>query len=140
MCLAVKKGTRVKTAKEDIVVYKLLAEDDNIYKSPYQHVEWKIGETKEEEIQVEKEERCFFDDKDETDNGLCNYYITESDKNKFTFYSKGLHSVGSIERAKVSQRDHIIVKCIIPKNSKYYHNVSDLYVSNKLTIVEIVKE
>lgn len=94
--------TRKQTAKEDIVVYKRLCEfgglkNSKMYETPYREFKVKLGET-----------------------------YTSGLKRRSIFYFKicniGLHSYENVTDAFDNQYHYweVIVKCIIPKGSKYY--------------------
>ena len=119
MCLKIKIFSRKKIAKEDIVCYKGLLdyEDDELF-TPFQEFSIKIGETYHSELKRTK------------------FLSNEVDL--------GIHSLSNYESAKDAiMYYHIIVKCIIPKGSKYYEGTwtnekYKSYASNCLKYVEII--
>ena len=119
MCLVLKSTfTWAKKAKKDIIVYKVIKEDNGMYKTPCQNFVVKIGET----------------------------YTSKLNKHS-SVVEEGLHSFENFSDANFEAmcciwHKHIVVKCIIPKGSKYYKGLFgsyDSYVSNKLTYIEIIK-
>lgn len=92
------------------------------YKTPYQEVRVQIGKTYTSRLRV---------DHDFNQPGYAEVNI-------------GLHSFANVKdcinRAEMS--DTSIIKCIIPKGSKYYEgkfNTEQSYASNKITYVELYK-
>lgn len=120
MCLNIKKYSRSHIAKEDIVVYKHLTYVNGNLKTTYMSACVAIGSTYESEIER---------------HGGCHGGYVE----------RGLHSFAKLTDCEYDgkcERASVIVKCVIPKDSRYYvgeyFNLKS-YASNKLTYVEIIK-
>lgn len=139
MCLSVKKNklasfckifnfTMKKTAKEDIIVYKGLFPRNCDFKNlsseskklifnlvtPYQDMNVEIGKTYKSEFSIDN----------------CKYTIN---------IEKGIHSFKEIDPCK--KIASIVVKCRIPKGSKYYvgNFIGDKsYASDTLEYLEII--
>lgn len=124
-------------AEEDIPVKKVLLKSGDRYLSPiHRTCEWKIGETRENELDTylaEANERYF---------EICLEYKIE----------EGLHSMKECEYLHregfprsywkcqgnpimVATLGECICDFIIPKGAEYYVNTSGLYVSNKLKFI-----
>lgn len=115
------------TATKDIVVYKRLKRYKKwankngkgyIYESPYQRFKYNLGY----EYNVQR------------------FQIFESCiDNKLRIY-QGLHSYTNYETARNRKNiNEVIVKCIIPKGSKYFLGIHNDIVSDKLILVKELK-
>jgi hypothetical protein len=130
MCLTIKKGQKVKTAKADITCYKFLkteqtdAESETIYCTPFYMTHVEIGET-------------------------YTSAFTFFEHEKHGEVEAGLHSLKNIESCDIDiYMDSLdkaigkrIVECIIPKGSKYYKGLysrETAYASDTLKYVRIV--
>ena len=122
MCLELKKYSKPKIAKKDIICYKaLLKLDDGILRTPYQNSPIKIGEIYQSNII----------------NKNCKIEI-------------GIHSFENIEDIlrwvnrcylSIYLERLLKVKCIIPKGAKYYKGMFlefNSYASNELKYIEII--
>ena len=128
MCLTIKKGQRFLIAKTDIVCYKILINRKKGLKTFFRHEPIKLGNvyysnisrriTKYSESIIEKAIHSFVD------------YI---EVKKFYNY-----------QIKFSMAENLkIIKCIIPKGSKYIKGEFDIYegyASDCLTYLESVNE
>ena len=105
-------------ASEDIEVYKVVTYTDKPQEfiTPYQHMVVKLGCTYESEFSF----NCDGD------------------------VEKGLHSFCNQARAQLNSQGclgRLVVKCLIPKGSRYYigwYGTAVSYASDKLTYVEIL--
>lgn len=122
MCLILQEGARKKTATEDMIVYKVISlYCDGSYVTPYQYASVKLGETYTSELRKEK-----------------NDSIVEI----------GIHSFKNLVDARNEKNywddPQEIVKCIIPKGSKYYEGdfscLVDSYASTALKYLEIIEQ
>lgn len=121
MCL--EKISEKKVAKEDIVVYKFVLEENGKYITPFQETEIKIGETYNSEISIAE--------KINLEN--IHKYLNNERYNSNRYINNALHSFKKYLEA-VTVIDifngklflsgiltkYEMVKCIIPKNSIYY--------------------
>lgn len=128
MCLHLKKGTRAKIAKEDIVVYKCLEMEDGKYITPYMHFNVEMGKTYSSELTKFKATPIF-----KYDTFDC-----------YADVFQGLHTFVNYDETKrfCQLHNRILVKCIIPKGSTYYVGIfADIAAcaSDKLTYVEIIE-
>lgn len=120
MCLQLPRFTRKLTAKKDIVCYKWLAIDMYDYlKTPYQHQTVIIGETYKSELILPK-----------------NFFHRRN-------VNIGIHSFKNRQDAirDVHFHSNCIVKCVIPKGSKYCigkFGVDISYASDTLQYVAII--
>jgi hypothetical protein len=145
-------------AKKNITVYKVLRYDlHSLYH--YNHF-YTIGELKEETMK-ESINFLFFNDLDGKwvtffleNNGECYKYndsvsirtmIRKSPNLKII--GEGLHSIArsntfeyTLKRksGKINKGDVVIAECTIPKDSLYYKNPLDMYVSNQLIVDKII--
>lgn len=122
-------------AQEDIVCYKEFKQirKFNLFRlryetkliSPYMFMEYKLGKLYTSKIRIGVE---FWGE----DSYPIIPYITE-----------GLHSYSDGDSAiKLSDNENVVVKCIIPKGSKYHTGkfvIDNSYASDALIAVEIVK-
>lgn len=117
-----KEQATAKRATEDIVCYKTLyiIENNNIFKSVVKGFIYRLGTTyKEWFIKLKR------DNKGEYYNGNCWYG------------NRGFHSF--IEPLNwVMEKNEVMIKCIIPKGTKYYTNKSE-YFSSRIKIIEVIK-
>jgi hypothetical protein len=131
MCLMIEKHIEPSIAEEDITVYKVVCPSDGvIYSWFYSSHIWILGEEQQTDIIV-VDETCNFDEKEEVD-----YEGVENVK----YIGPGFHSAGTIERFDDINSNNVIMECIIPKGALYYHNLSDLYVSNRLIPVKLMRK
>lgn len=126
MCLQLVKGkARVKTAKEDIICWKVLnyyaSPNNDVYISPYQKIEYKIGER----VVIDKpwdrmqfQSYCFGNSGDATYFYQISHIINGG--GVYTFKDKD----EAMDFMKWMQEEHketvVAIKCIIPKGTKYY--------------------
>jgi len=128
MCLVIKKNSKVKTAKEDIICYKFVESktySPDIHFTPFKYRPIEIGCSYESELKVE----------------------IDLDANKSV--EIGLHSFKTITDCiryalpYVDNNDNeTIVKCIIPKGSQYYEGKfisARCYASTAITYVEVIE-
>lgn len=110
MCLILNRDSEIKIAEEDIICYKILREDSEVYAiSPYFDFEYIVGAT----YKINKKLKIRFGD---------NKY--EGDDSKFV--DEGFHSFERLESAKaflIIRQGFLpsgccIYKCIIPKGTK----------------------
>jgi hypothetical protein len=102
MCLTIKRNQKAKIAEEDIIVYKQITrikDHPRTYLSFYRKASVILGKT----------------------------YISGLTKEDYDGVSEGLHSFESMERTIEDIKESpeypnqgVIVRCIIPKGSKYY--------------------
>lgn len=120
MCLLAK--TEVQTATRSITCYKrLLRYPNGTLKSPYFEEVYKVGET--------KEVKYFTDELDKRDLRRKNVYAVNA----------GLHAFTTLERAQRIQL-YTIVRCVIPKGTKYVKGSEGDIVALKLKVKEVVSE
>ena len=130
MCLKLINGIEPQVATEDIVVYKFVESYPNSekyqgkYFTPYRYCEVEIGNTYKSELLLAGE--------------------------IIPVISFGLHSFGDYENCRKiasyypsdNYHEHI-VKCVIPKGSKYYmgefETTPNCYASDCITYVEIIE-
>ena len=122
MCLSINYGEKLNIAKKDLVCYKILQEG---LISLYQDFKYKLNKTyKIFRWQKSKEEK--------------------NDLMRLNIYS-GFHSYQTIYNIDINNiwTSRVLVECIIPKGSKYYKSMNDgidLYVSNRIKIMKIIKK
>lgn len=118
MCLAVHKDAKILIANEDIIVYKgIYIEFDNKYKSPYQEYIYIKNKTYKNEHTIEKlsvAKEFFFD---EEEVNIIKKSRIKKENIKCIKY--GYHFAFSPTRLSNKRYVTKIVKCIIPKGSKY---------------------
>ena len=130
MCMHIRKERFYKrTAKEDIVCYKSVkkSDDENIVLSVYYFFKYRIGRTYRKR-KIVKPRPLFKTEGFKIDGGFFHSYI-------------------SLRNAKIDIRPgsgRIVVKCMIPKGSKYYRG-DDLarnlcYCSNAIRVVKVLNE
>ena len=133
MCLTLNSDSEIKIAEEDIVCYKILREDSEVYAtSPYFEFEYIVGAT----YKINKKLKIRFGD---------NY---EGDDSKFV--EEGFHSFERCESAMAFlniRRQFLpagccVYKCIIPKGTRMifgdFGNFSSI-VSEAIIIIEEVQ-
>jgi hypothetical protein len=121
MCLEIKKGQRVKIAKEDITCYKVLLCKDKSWYTFYKRMKIHPG-------------------------SICRSDITILKSDFYSTIYEALHSFTSLGVAndfvycRVKPSSSIIVECIIPKGAKYYigtfEDSDDSYASDTLVYPE----
>jgi hypothetical protein len=126
MCL-VTLQKRVKIAKTDIPVFKILEKHGNGgFRSPYQGMRYKLGKLYQAEIR----------------SSATGMYCSGSDrvayqheKNKI-FYNRGLHAYTTIDAARYGKYSGMyIMNAVIPAGSRYYVNKVGMVVSNQLKVI-----
>jgi hypothetical protein len=149
MCLITNDKTKY-IAEEDITVYKVLAftEDEEYCGRSLFHGyhQYKWGEQPEVEI---KESREWTTHDDIVTNKCREIYpqfkldywgtsISKEQRDMFMCIGAGYHSM---TRERIDWGEYsLVVKCIIPKGAEYYKDMTGLYVSNRLTLVEKEKQ
>jgi hypothetical protein len=131
MCMMIEKHIKPSIVKKDITVYKQIIGFSSKIGSPFQGFYWEIGVEECTKMRRSRKNSAF-------DN------IEEKDYNKISsdnikYIGKGFHSAGSEDRLNRTHTHYQIMECIIPKGAYYYHNLSDLYVSNRLIPVKLLK-
>ena len=132
MCLKIRKNAKVKTAKKDIVCYKVVEKRAKYgYVTPFFNMPVSIGE-EYGDVSLEK--------KDNIDGIVV---------------EEGYHSLKTFEdaadyTAMLMFARHVcftIIKCVIPKGAKYYDGMTTMvfklyngYVSDKIRFTEVVYE
>ncbi len=128
MCLQI-KDREIKTATEDITVYKILSLIDGSYWSPFYTAEWLRGETKTVDGFAS-----------ESDENLNNLFTDEIPKT-VSHIGHGLHSFVSKSVAdNYKASSEVIVECHIPEGTKYITGSSGELVSLALKFVEVVSD
>jgi hypothetical protein len=117
MCFTILPESKLLTAKEDIICYKVLYYNENKLYSVYRNFRYKINKTYR----------------------IFRWLKSDNEKEQLEFFSvisRGFHSYIEIPRCYL---ENVVVECIIPKGSKYYQNYCE-YVSNKIKIIKIIKD
>lgn len=122
MCVTVLYEPELQVAEEDIVVYKtvrLYNQDENLVLSYVKLYEYILGKVYTTDL-VPFREYCYY-----------SYYTFYSGRGFYSWKDPYGYNCGTL------------VKCIIPKGSKYYlvtdiTTRKDIYVSNKIKIVSLV--
>lgn len=132
MCL-ITDQKRAFIAEKDITVYKLL--EGNML-SPYTNFTYEVGKLYKTTIKRELEEdRCCFDRRDHYD--ISKKWPNWPNDSSLKAFGRGFHAALKKERLMSNDVDTYygdIYKCIIPKGSKYYVNISGLVVSNQIIV------
>jgi hypothetical protein len=120
MCLIAK--TEIRTANRSITCYKrLLRYPNGTLKSPYYGEVYEVGETKEVK---------FFTD--ENDRKIVR-------RTNPTAINQGLHAFTTLEKARRIQL-YTVIRCVIPKGTKYVLGDEGDIVALKLKVKEVVYE
>lgn len=131
MCLELRMFARVRIAKKDIEVFKVMKKtvEPYIFLSPYMRAQCSLGPTPIVDVQKEKDYR--------------------GDR----VVKSGWHSFGSEVEAKREAEDwefgaahrygtHMVLRCLIPKGARYYKgtwNGQVSYASSQIVFVEVIK-
>jgi hypothetical protein len=119
MCLDIKKGSRLKTAKEDIVCYKMIRKCNETYYTWYKRALVVLGETYVSCLVRKKSPENVVED------GIHSFKNLIDLKNFVHWMLFG---------------NYYIVECIIPKGSKYYEGMFSKYPSYASTALTYPKE
>jgi len=122
MCLIPRDGAEIQEATRHIVCYKVLNKfRNNKLRSVHYPIDYELGET--------KTAPCFTDQ-------LGRKII----KRKTAFeINQGLHSYSTLSQAQWKQGSgQVIVRCYIPKGTKYIKGIGNEYVSLALKITSYV--
>ena len=132
MCLIIKKNQKLKTAKEDMIVFKKFYFRDGELISSIMGTRYELGKLYTAEIKLSPDQIAF--DTREITAAQIKYknYRDECD-----FVGAGFHSATTKERYTEAIGD-TIAECIIPKGSLYYKGLTDLLVSNQIIIKKII--
>lgn len=137
MCLIIDKGQRYKYAKEDIVCYKVVRQEDNLnpvtekferhYETPYQRKYVHFNTTYDESergMDIEKGNDTMLDC-----DGKLYRSIYGGAFHSFKKYSDAVNEVKDwgVYDSSTTKVRQIIVKCIIPKGAKYYEGTIGMY-------------
>lgn len=150
MCLVVESETEIKTAKKDIVCYKIVIKHTaiggrylpRIFTNHFTYIKdqtFRLGGS------LTKKPRLFADNPF-ADDIAFDYYT----KNVFSYQSvvrEGFHSYCTIKRgAEIildtysyplhPNHEYVMVKCIVPKGSEYIKDKTGLMCSNQIRIVK----
>ena len=131
MCLVTERK-RANIAKEDMTVYKLVFASQNNPKLFYSEIKkfpYALG--KLEETELSKSNKGLYYSMEEV-----NYYL----KRECIFWQQGFHSFTDIETAKKadSESELTLVKCRVPKGSRYVNNLFGMMISDKIIVKEVV--
>lgn len=125
MCLSLEKGrTTLKKADEDIVCYKVLVKNNEkgFIKSPYMWKPYKLGELKKDKTPVKKESvnttNTLSTTEKTVESGVFHTFQFFEDAKKFAINSI-IESYWGFFDGNLS----IVVKCIIPKGTRYYEGM-----------------
>jgi hypothetical protein len=137
MCLKIEKHIEPSIAEEDITVYKMVKVYGKGKKmeitSAYWSYNWTLGKEEQVEMIRDEDTNGAHDDREITDyRNISNIiHITE-----------GFHSARTSQRLGRANDNWYQrkIQCIIPKGALYYHNLSDLYVSNRLIPVKLLRK
>jgi hypothetical protein len=101
-------------AIEDIVCYKFMDYYDNVLRSPYRDYKYEFNQE---------------------------YILNDYLRNEYERINEGYHSYTKLRVCKDEANiKHTIVRCIIPKGSRYYiNNFDNQYVSDHIIIKEIIR-
>lgn len=124
MCLAVHKDSKIITARKDITVYKIVRISGDNYKSPYLRFEYeKNKKYSVSENLLKSTEGVCFDDLEY--RIMMSYGFPRGD---IRWIHKGFHFAFKESRLITPLNSCIgrmIVKCTIPKGSKYIRGLDD---------------
>lgn len=144
MCLMLRRDSKEKVLKEDLIVYKVLRKSSAKLVSNHDHYYiYKLGELNEGHIVREQYQNNF--DQVFADSVAYRKYCDAIRYERFDCYRIGFHSIESIDR--VMEGGHYdeddaeiqaLVKCTIPKGSTIARDETGLIVSNKIIIKEII--
>ena len=135
MCLTITPKTRLRTARKDIVCYKVLISRYGKLVSPYySETEWEVGKTNVEEKRW---------DVDYCPNGFADSYFRVVSKGGFHTFANRKDAEKRLPGVKPNRRHNIVVaECVIPKGTKYYNGTQgmtdDGYCSKSLRIEKIL--
>jgi len=145
MCLITNDKTKY-IAEEDITVYKMLAftHDEKYCGRSYHHGNYYYMWGEQPEVEIKESNQWTAYDSEAID--MCetiypqfhaSYFgegIKQEQRDIFMCIGAGYHSMvkGRIDWT----TDLIVVKCLIPKGAEYYKDMTGLYVSNRLVVVE----
>lgn len=141
MCFITDKTEKEKIADRDIEVFKIVTRvGDNTCESLHHNFRYEYGKVYEQEI-MESEEKylCWADTEDIDEFPECFVARGPISKEKFPsliMYGEGFHSYCPEKRAHYQTLllGKGVVKCIIPKGSKYMINRSGCVISNSIII------
>lgn len=140
MCLTITPKTRLRTARKDIVCYKVLISRYGKLVSPYySETEWEVGKTNVEEKRW---------DVDYCSNVFADSYFRVVGKGGFHTLANRKDAEKFLRvkpnRGHEPNRRHniVVVECVIPKGTKYYTGTQgmtdDGYCSKSLRIEKIL--
>jgi hypothetical protein len=143
MCLMIEKHVEPSIAEEDITVYKIVETTGTgrsfRIRSGFYDINfiYKLGQKYETVIEKTWDSTHF----DSEEIGAYSHFT----KLNIKYIGPGFHSMGSVNRAPSCFYIKGIIKyrmmeCTIPKGALYYHNLSDLYVSNRLIPVKLLRK
>ncbi len=135
MCLIVNKKASKRTAKKDIVVWKVLQEHKHVYYTAYMALPIYMHQTYKEDLGSMKK------DGDEE-----SYRIIEEGFHSLVHFSAAKNELSALKNlynliAEDENYHFVISKCIIPAGAKYYKGLyggDESYVSNTIKYIEIV--
>lgn len=135
MCL-ITDQTKLRTAKEDITVYKIFKVFGNILRANFRYHYYKTG--KQPTVKMRPSMRPSYLDKIDKNWVETKYPRKKLQSKKLIVIGEGYHSALTKSRLihlKSNYIDCCILKCIIPKGSQYYINSkTNLIVSSDLIV------
>lgn len=142
MCLYLKEENKKPCiANEDIVCYKVVYKSAGQYRSPYTSTLYKLNSTMNDSVRIIKRKKPY------TFNGKSVWSISAGGFHVYpTLNEAKTHIFNEYEILKAKDkagRNFVILKCIIPKDTKYYIGTFSgmkSYCSKSLKIIDEVNE
>ena len=142
MCLYVKENKKPFIANEDIVCYKVVYKNAGQYRSPYRCTLYKLNTTMNDSVRITKQKATY------TFNGKSIWSISAGGFHVYSTLNEAKTHINKeyeISKAKgiTELYNFVILKCIIPKDTKYYIGTFSgmkSYCSKSLKIIEEVNE
>lgn len=141
MCL-ITEQTTPEVLKEDLEVFKIVQLLDDWIRAIHEIFTYKLGRLYTAELGITTEQSCGTDD---LVNLVYGNFIERTDnKSKLTNVTTGFHFYTTEERMSGSLllskyfKNHVVVKCIIPKGSLIMRDSTGLGVANQIIVKEIL--
>lgn len=118
MCLYIKENKKPCIANEDIVCYKVVYKNAGQYRSPYRCTLYKLNTTMNDSVRITKQKTQYY-------NGETTWSISAGGFHVYpTLNDAKTHIIKQYEVSKAKGitelYNFVILKCIIPKDTKYY--------------------
>lgn len=118
MCLYLKENKKPFIANEDIVCYKVVFKGANQYRSPYTCTLYKLNTIMNDSVRITKQKTQYYNGETTWSISAGGFHVYPTLNEAKTHIFKEYEILK--EKGKAELYNFTILKCIIPKDTKYY--------------------